>query len=431
MYKRSSGQTGEIEPRQAAHGAMTPGKQTLTEQLSWQHGARLPDGQIGRQVEFQAAEEAHHIWIEMKGGQAVVMVASNPQAAVTAIEKCMTWAGTQSPEIVQAMAPWAREAYKLLDKTEEAVEGLDEKLDEVDTSNVTTRLSHVKPSHQLAFCFERIFEIEANARLASSKKSITPAAAAKVYGQQLRTAFGASKGGGDIGFKTERGGKQDLPKTLAAVVATKEGGGQQVFFGQNAGQHDEENEYRATQIDAEVQHNKDVIDDHVIGSLVDNPRDLLNCAECLAIARAKHSGAVSFESQAVRREDTNVYGDCEPCANCQLLYGLVSQREIEQQQLREKKQQEKALREEYIQQQKKASQKSVVKRDQDAQSFETQVQQAVAESDDAELKKAFKRLYASRFFPRGKLQMRWQGGGDNLALLRSLIEEAKQSEKKK
>mgnify|MGYP001611676499 CR=1 FL=1 len=37
---------------------------------------------------------------------------------------------------------------------------------------------------------------------------------------------------------------------------------------------------------------------------------------------------------------------------------------------------------------------------------------------------------SASFFSKVKLQTRWQSGGDNLALLRSLLEESKQNEKK-
>ena len=89
MFKHAPGRMNAIDPGPVGPSTMelgVPGKRTLTEAISSRAGGRpLPGGQVGQQVAFQAAGEPHHLWIEMKEGQAVVMVASDPEMAVKAV----------------------------------------------------------------------------------------------------------------------------------------------------------------------------------------------------------------------------------------------------------------------------------------------------------------------------------------------------------
>jgi hypothetical protein len=280
------------------------------------------------------------------------------------------------------------------------------------------RLAQVKPSYRFAFCIERIMEIKLN--IAAAGKNLTAAGAAGYYGSALKKAFGIENTN-DTGFNTDTGFHQ-MPKTLDAVVTTYADGPRGVFLGQNSGQYAKENQYRASQIDRDVKANKKVIEDNVSGSLVENERDELNCAECLAIARARKTKPITSDSQAVRREETNEYKACKPCENCKQLYDLKDHEEIADENNDVKKEKKEAADKAIQDAHRHGSKQAVAERNAQAQTFENEVKQAVAQLDPA-LRQAYQRL--GKYISTVNLKRDWKMGGDNQALLLEYIRKAK------
>ncbi|WP_437643394.1 hypothetical protein [Sorangium sp. So ce362] len=142
------------------------------------------------------------------------------------------------------------------------------------------------------------------------------------------------------------------------------------------------------------------------GSLTENPRDLLNCAECLPIGNLLRDGWTVTESQALRRDQGNDHASCDPCENCQALYNLKTAAEkVREEQAAaraaEEKEREAKLREQARQNAEAQQRHQAAKVD-----LEQDVRRVADQLTPAE-KRALNRLYKSKHFPKAKLDSTW------------------------
>ncbi|OYD98187.1 hypothetical protein CDG76_03175 [Nostoc sp. 'Peltigera membranacea cyanobiont' 210A] len=253
----------------------------------------IPDGPVGKPVKFNAHDEGHRLWIELKSGKPVVMVASTPEQAETKLDNIVgkiKGIPNLPPDLLAKAGELLRRGYGLLNVTEEQI---DQKLDKLKTNNnsnivsireeIDQRANSVPQRNELAHVFQELFEILYNAIHLPEQRSAEDAVA--WYHGQIREAMGSvDEAGQDTsGFKTGEGKNQrahKIPNMLVGVVDQENNN--QAYFGMSAGGKKEPNQKRLDNAYPQFQDK--------LNELSDNRplknRDLTNCAECEAYDKA-------------------------------------------------------------------------------------------------------------------------------------------------
>jgi hypothetical protein len=317
---------------------------------------KIPDGPVGKPVTFKAPDEGHRLWIELKGGESVVMVASTPTSAAN---KLNAIAGEISklPEGQRARAQALIETgFALLNETrqeaDQQVENVEKAVSRQDVdaarSEINQRISSIDDTLRLAHVFQELFEILFNFRHQDGKKreidedgntrvadeNYDAQYATQWYHRELQDTMG-TKGipmkdaeGNFILDENGRSRRHERPYSIGVVVDEKN---QQAHFGMSAAGHDPELKSRQDNRHEQMD---------VAYSNLDRPRADGSCAEIESHSRANCAEHEAFDKALHTREQNNqanthtfegltddsAYGRAgryrhKPrCRNCQIMY---------------------------------------------------------------------------------------------------------------
>jgi hypothetical protein len=217
---------------------------------------KIPDGPVGKPVTFKAPDEGHRLWIELKGGESVVMVASTPQQGEVKLNNIVgeiQGLPNVPPHLLAKARELLRRGYGLLNVTQEQI---DQRLDalrtndnNVDRANIRAeidrRANSVPQRNELAHVFQELFEILYNATHLPEERSAEGAVA--WYHGQMRDTMGSvdERGQDTSGFTTGEGRNHrshQIPTMLGAVVDRENNN--KTYFGMSAGGKQQPNQQR-------------------------------------------------------------------------------------------------------------------------------------------------------------------------------------------
>ncbi len=292
----------------------------------------IPDGPVGESVTFNTPDEGHRLWIELKGGEPVVMVASTPEQAQTKLDNIASQIqGIQNipPHLLAKASELLTRGYRLLNVTKEQI---DQRLDALRTNEnnvdmvnikaeIDRRANSVPQKLELVHIFQELFEILYNAKHTQEERN--PEHAVEWYHSQMQEAMGGDEPGFSSGEDPDRR-KHALPGMLAAVVDQKNHN--QAYFGMAAENKQLPNQNR---IDNAYRPFQSLIEQRSNGQPNPN-RPLTNCAEFEAYDKAlweRGNSNINSEKLFEGLEVAPTFGrqqefeqGLEPCNNCQYLY---------------------------------------------------------------------------------------------------------------
>jgi hypothetical protein len=160
---------------------------------------KIPDGPVGEPVTFNARDEGHRLWIELKGGEPVVMVASTPEQAEVKLNNIVgeiQGVPNLPPHLLAKARELLRRGYGLLNVTEKQI---DQRLDALRTNDnnvnmdniraeIDRRANSVLQKFELAHIFQELFEMLYNAKHTPEKRN--PDDAVQWYHSQMQEAMG-------------------------------------------------------------------------------------------------------------------------------------------------------------------------------------------------------------------------------------------------
>jgi len=301
---------------------------------------KIPDGPVGESVTFNAPDEEHRLWIELKGSEPVVMVASTPQQAEVKLNNIVNeiqGVPNLAPHLLAKARELLQRGYGLLNITEKQIDQRLEVLRANDNNinmdniraEIDRRANSVLQKFDLAHIFQELFEMLYNAKHIPEKRNAEDAV--QWYHSQMQEAIGGDdQKGFALGENLERR-KHEVPSMLAAVVDKKNNN--RAYFGMPAENKQVPNQNR---LDNAYPPFKTLIEQRS-NERPNANRPLTNCAEFEAYDKAlwerqnhNSNSEQLFEGLEVaptfgRKE--NFEEGLAPCNNCQYLYGYEEHRD--------------------------------------------------------------------------------------------------------
>ncbi|MRW89706.1 hypothetical protein GJ699_06900 [Duganella sp. FT80W] len=199
---------------------------------------------------------------------------------------------------------------------------------------------------QLAVVLTHVLERIFNERHAS-KPFTSASQVAKTYANEISKAFSLDATSDNAPPKLGRSG-QVPPTTISGVLGKGKSSAQQIYLGHNANQHGPALAHRHELIKGTSTASAlDAVKSSVIGgSMTDDLRDPLNCAECIPITSARKA-KLSVETDDVfplSRHEASSYTHIKTCENCQAMYGIEDRSEREKKLADEKRQIQSAIK---------------------------------------------------------------------------------------
>jgi len=295
---------------------------------------KIPDGRVGESVTFNAPDEGHRLWIELKGGEPVVMVASTPEQAEVKLNNIVgeiQGLPNVPPHLLVKARELLRRGYGLLNVTQEqinqrldALRTNDNNVDQVNIrAEIDRRANSVPQRNELAHVFQELFEILYNATHLPEERS-AEGAVAWYHGQMQDTMGSVDERGQDTsGFTTGEGRNQrshQIPNMLGAVVDRENNN--KTYFGMSAGNKKQPNEQRLANAYPPF---RDQLRELTPNRPLTN-RELTNCAEFEPYDKAL-SARGRDNANLDGLQDSAVLGNARDikyiprCDNCEYVYG--------------------------------------------------------------------------------------------------------------
>jgi hypothetical protein len=161
------------------------------------------------------------------------------------------------------------------------------------------------------------------------------------YASEIANAFSLKSTAGERPNALGPGVEQVPPKTISGVLGKGDKSDKKIFLGHNANQHARALAHRRTVVKGTgTASSLDTVNAHVIGgSMTEDRRDPLNCAECIPITTARKAGLSvgTDDVYPLSLHDASSYSHIKTCENCQTMYGIQDRSERKKEQEREKK----------------------------------------------------------------------------------------------
>ena len=280
-------------------------------------GAKIPDGRISETINFNAPDEKHRLWIELKGGKPTVMVASSPDQATNKLKEITNKLHKLPVEEQARTAALIRKGFELLNQSTRDIDHILNSVSQLEDpkqtkKNVEQRVKRVDEPLRLAHIFQELFELVYNAENRNNTECCNAREAARYYHTQLQEAMGGDRDNQGVFVNGQL--VHSLPSTLTAVVQEDTG---ETHFGMSARSRHDENAYRFNKM-RKIPTLKRAL---LRARSRQEPWPRTNCGEDEAFIKAIGAGydLRKLKSAAIKG-DRSQEQDRDPCRNCSTMY---------------------------------------------------------------------------------------------------------------